>query len=116
MHQIRANGSMLLGSNVTVIPSVAAKAKARDIAGIENFLPTAMDGIYSATPLVTTEGIKKVDVFNKFFDGQELDKVLSDLHARYNAALEKAKAAMDTTVRADPSSIAASLHGALVEK
>lgn len=32
------------GYGVSVIPSVAAKAKAPDIVGIENFLPTAMDG------------------------------------------------------------------------
>ncbi|GIO83276.1 bicyclomycin resistance protein [Paenibacillus faecis] len=109
------------GYGVSVIPSVAAKAKAPDIAGIENFLPTAMDGIYPATPLVATEGrvegTKKVDVFNKFiFDGQDLDKVLSDLNARYNAALEKAKAAGDTTIGADPSFNAANLQGSLVEK
>ncbi|MMZ63008.1 hypothetical protein D1872_252410 [compost metagenome] len=58
-----------------------------------------------------------MDVFNKFiFDGQDLDKVLSDLNARYNAALEKAKAAGDTTIGADPSFNAANLQGSLVEK
>ncbi|WP_334071397.1 MULTISPECIES: sugar ABC transporter substrate-binding protein [Paenibacillus] len=109
------------GYGVSVIPSVAAKAKAPDIAGIENFLPTAMDGIYPATPLVATEGrvegTKKVDVFNKFiFDGQDLDKVLSDLNTRYNAALEKAKAAGETTIGADSGFNAANLQGSLVEK
>ncbi|RRJ66087.1 sugar ABC transporter substrate-binding protein [Paenibacillus oralis] len=109
------------GYGISVIPSVSAKAKAPDIAGIENFLPTSLDGIYPATPLVATEGrvegAKKVDVFNKFiFDGQNLDKVLSDLNARYNAALEKAKAAGDTTIEADSGFNAANLQGSLVEK
>ncbi|MEK4061352.1 MULTISPECIES: hypothetical protein [Paenibacillus] len=109
------------GYGVSVIPSVAAAAKAPDIPGIENFLPTKFDAIYPATPLVTTEGrlegTKKVDVFNKYiFDGGDLDKELQDLNTRYNAALEKAKAAGDTTVEAQPDFSSASLQGSLASK
>lgn len=40
---------------------------------------------------------------------------MSDLNTRYNAALEKAKAAGDT-IEADPGFNAANLQGSLVEK
>ncbi|MNO28728.1 putative ABC transporter substrate-binding protein YesO [compost metagenome] len=109
------------GYGVSVIPSVAAVAKAPDIAGIEAFLPTKLDGIYPATPMVITEGrlegLKKVDVFNKYiFDGGDLDKELQDLNTRYNAALEKAKAAGDTNIEAQPDFNAGSLQGSLAGK
>ncbi|MBW4082091.1 ABC transporter substrate-binding protein [Paenibacillus sp. S150] len=109
------------GYGVSVIPSVAAAAKAPDIAGIEDFLPTKLDAIYPATPLIITEGrlegTKKVDVFNKYiFDGGDLDKELQDLNTRYNAALEKAKAAGDTDIEAQPDFNAGSLQGSLADK
>ncbi|WP_151733563.1 ABC transporter substrate-binding protein ['Paenibacillus yunnanensis' Narsing Rao et al. 2020] len=109
------------GYGVSVIPSVAAAAKAPDIPGIEYFLPTAYDGIYPATPIVITEGrlegMKKVDVFNRYiFGGGDLDKELEDLNARYNAALEKAKAAGDTTIEAQPDFDAGSLQKSLSDK
>lgn len=109
------------GYGLSVIPSVAATAKAPDIAGIEHFLPTANDGIYPATPLIITEGrvegMKKVDIFNRYiFAGGDLDKDIADLNARYNAALEKAKAAGDTSIEAKPDFNAADLQGSLAEK
>ncbi|OKP99697.1 ABC transporter substrate-binding protein [Paenibacillus sp. P46E] len=109
------------GYGVSVIPSVAAVAKAPDIAGIEAFLPTKLDGIYPATPMVITEGrlegMKKVDVFNKYiFAGGDLDKELQDLNTRYNAALEKAKAAGDTDIAAQPDFSSVSLQGSLADK
>ncbi|GGF96990.1 bicyclomycin resistance protein [Paenibacillus albidus] len=109
------------GYGVSVIPSVAAVAKAPDIPGIEHFLPTADDGIYPATPLVITEGrlegTKKVDVFNRYiFDGGDLDKEIADLNTRYNAALDKAKAAGDTAIEAQPDFNAGALQGSLVAK
>ncbi|WP_049894927.1 hypothetical protein [Paenibacillus antibioticophila] len=86
------------GYGVTVIPSVAAKAKAPDIVGIENFLLTAMDGIYPATPLVATESASKarrksMSSTNSFLTGRIWTRYLSDLNARYNAALEKVRGA-----------------------
>ncbi|WP_042200205.1 ABC transporter substrate-binding protein [Paenibacillus camerounensis] len=107
------------GYGVSVIPSVAAAAKAPDIAGIEYFLPTKFDGIYPATPFGATEGrlegTKKMDVFNRYiFTGGDLDKEIQDLNTRYNAALEKAVAAGDTTVEAQPDFSAADLQGSLV--
>ncbi|WP_405173820.1 extracellular solute-binding protein [Paenibacillus sp. FSL H8-0260] len=108
------------GYGVSVIPSVATVAKAPDIAGIENFLPTKLDGIYPATPMVISEGrlegLKKVDVFNRYiFGGGDLDKELQDLNTRYNAALEKAKAAGDTDIEAQPDFDAGSLQGSLAK-
>ncbi|AIQ32911.1 MULTISPECIES: ABC transporter substrate-binding protein [unclassified Paenibacillus] len=109
------------GYGVSVIPSVAAAAKAPDIPGIEDFLPTKYDGIYPATPFTATEGrlegTKKMDVFNRYiFTGGDLDKDLQDLNTRYNAALDKAKAAGDTTIEAQPDFSAASLQGSLVKE
>lgn len=66
------------GYGVSVIPSVAAAAKAPD--------------------------------------GGDLDKELSDLNVRYNAALVKAKAAGDTTVEANPEFNALDLQGSLTTK
>ncbi|MNC42468.1 Bacterial extracellular solute-binding protein [compost metagenome] len=108
------------GYGVSVIPSVATVAKAPDIAGIEDFLPTKLDGIYPATPMVISEGrlegLKKVDVFNRYiFGGGDLDKELQDLNTRYNAALEKAKAAGDTDIEAQPDFDAGSLQGSLAK-
>lgn len=108
------------GYGVSVIPSVAAKAKAPDIQGIEYFLPTKYDGIYPATPLVSTEGrlegTKKADVFNRYiFSGGDLDAMLQDLNTRYNAALDKARAAGDTQIQAQPDFSAASLQGSLAK-
>jgi len=109
------------GYGVSVIPSVSKKAKAPEIPGIEYFLPTNEDGIYPATPLSVTEGrlegTTKADVFNQYiFDGGDLDQVLADLSARYNAALEKAKAAGDTDIEAQPDFDSADLQGSLTKK
>jgi len=110
------------GFGVSVLPSVNAAAKAPDIPSIEGFLPTKLDAIYPASPLVITEGrlegAKKSDVFNQYiFDSSEmdLDAAIADLNARYNAAFEKAKAAGDTNISADPSFNAANLQGTLAE-
>ncbi|NMO97048.1 ABC transporter substrate-binding protein [Paenibacillus lemnae] len=109
------------GNGVSVIPSVAAKAGAPDIAGIEYFLPTNEDAIYPANPTGVTEGrvegVKKGDIFNKFiFSGGDLDKDLADLNARYNAALEKARAAGDTNVQPMPDFNPGDLKGTLVKE
>lgn len=110
------------GYGVSVIPSVNASAKAPDIPSIEGFLPTKLDAIYPASPLVITEGrlegTKKSDVFNKFiFDSSEmdLDQAIEDLNNRYNAAFEKAKVAGDTKISATPDFDAAKLQGTLSE-
>lgn len=110
------------GYGVSVLPSVNAKAKAPNVPSIEGFLPTKFDAIYPATPIVITEGrvegMKKSDVFTKYiFDPSEmnLDQAIEDLNKRYNAALEKSKAAGDTKAAADPSFDAAKLQGSLAK-
>lgn len=108
------------GYGISVIPSVAATAGKPEIPGIEYFLPTAYDGIYPATPMGVTEGrvegTKKGDVFNRYiFEGGDLDSQLEDLNVRYNAALEKAKAAGDTTIEAQPDFNASSMQKSLAE-
>ncbi|MNY69069.1 hypothetical protein D3C86_2069440 [compost metagenome] len=58
-----------------------------------------------------------MDVFNRYiFTGGDLDKEIQDLNTRYNAALEKAIAAGDTTVEAQPDFSAANLQGSLVKE
>ncbi|UQZ34010.1 ABC transporter substrate-binding protein [Paenibacillus sp. PK3_47] len=108
------------GYGVSVIPSVAAAAKAPAIPGIEGFLPTQYDGIYPATPLIISEGrlegTNRADIFNRYiFAGGDLDKEIEDLNTRYNAALEKAIAAGDTTIEAQSDFDAASLQGSLAQ-
>jgi len=110
------------GYGVSVLPTVNAVAKAPDVPSIEGFLPTKLDAIYPASPLVITEGrlegAKKSDVFNQYiFDSAEmnLDEAIEDLNARYNAAFEKAKTAGDTNIAAMPDFDAAKLQGTLAE-
>jgi multiple sugar transport system substrate-binding protein len=108
------------GYGVSVLPSVNAKAKAPDIPSIEGFLPTKLDAIYPASPVVITEGrlegVKMIDVFNKYiFDGGNLDQAIEDLNKRYNAALDKAKAAGDTKIAPKPDFDSSKLQGTLAK-
>lgn len=108
------------GYGISVLPSVNAKAKAPDVPGIEGFLPTKYDAIYPAAPIIISEGRlegpKKSDVFMKYIlNGGNLDEAIQDLNKRYNAALEKAKAAGDTKVKAIPDFDAGKLQGTLAK-
>jgi multiple sugar transport system substrate-binding protein len=108
------------GYGISVIPTVNAKAKAPDIPSVEGFLPTKADAIYPASPMVISEGrlegVKMVDVFNKYiFSGGNLDQDIEDLNKRYNAALDKAKAAGDTKIAAKPDFDSSKLQGTLAK-
>lgn len=58
--------------------------------------------------------MKWAEAFSAYvFTGGDLDAVIKDLDARYNAALEKSKAAGLTKVTADPSFDSSKLQGKL---
>lgn len=100
------------GFGISMVPSVAEKAKAPDIAGIEGFLPNKSDGVWPISPAVNVTGAKYYDEFFKYMlEGGDLDKIIQDLNKRYNEALAKAVAAGEVTVKADPGFDPAQLAG-----
>ncbi|WP_235941750.1 ABC transporter substrate-binding protein [Paenibacillus puerhi] len=106
------------GYGVSILPHITANAKQGELPGMEGFVPTAFDAIYPAAPTYTVEGkvegVKKSDAFTKYMiQGGDLDQVIADLNTRYNAALDKVKAAGDTKAKADPSFDSAKLQGTL---
>ncbi len=108
------------GFGISVIPSVNAQAKVPDVPSIQGFLPTKLDGIYPAAPIIISEGRlegpKKSDVFMKYIiTGGDIDQITQDLSNRYNAALEKAKAAGDTKAAPIPDFDAGKLQGTLAK-
>lgn len=108
------------GFGISIVPDVNAVAKKPSIPGIEGFLPTKFDALYAPTPLSVTEakveGIKSGNAITKYMlDGGNVDQMLSDLTTRYNAALEKARAAGDTKIKANPSFDPNKLQGSLAK-
>lgn len=108
------------GFGVSILPHITATAKKANIPGIEGFNPTKYDAIYPAAPTLIieskVEGMKKSDALTKYMiQGGDLDQVIKDLNARYNAALEKAKASGDTQAKADPAFDSAKLQGTLAK-
>ncbi|WP_440118294.1 ABC transporter substrate-binding protein [Paenibacillus sp. QZ-Y1] len=106
------------GYGISLIPAVLSSEKKPNIPGIEGFLPKRYDAIFPANPSVVTEssleGTKWSDAFSIFvFTGGDLDGVIKDLDTRYNASLEKTKAAGLTKIAADPSFDSSKLQGKL---
>ncbi|MDQ0170895.1 ABC transporter substrate-binding protein [Paenibacillus tundrae] len=106
------------GYGISLIPAVLSSGKKPSIPGIEGFLPKRYDAIFPANPGVVTEssleGTKWTDAFSIFvFTGGDIDNVIKDLDSRYNAALEKTKAAGLTNISADPSFDSSKLQGKL---
>jgi multiple sugar transport system substrate-binding protein len=108
------------GFGISIVPDVTASAKKPTMPGIDGFLPTKFDGLYAPAPTgvaeAKVEGMKTGDSVLKYMlNGGDLDKVLSDLTTRYNAALEKARAAGDTKSKADPNFDPSKLQGSLAK-
>ncbi|PQP82416.1 ABC transporter substrate-binding protein [Paenibacillus sp. PCH8] len=106
------------GYGISLIPAVLSSEKKPSIPGIEGFLPKRYDAIFPANPSVVTEssleGTKWSDAFSIFvFTGGDIDGVIQDLDKRYNASLEKTKAAGLTKMAADPSFDSSKLQGKL---
>lgn len=108
------------GFGISIVPDVNAVAKKPTTPGIEGFLPTKFDALYAPTPLNVTdtkvEGMKYGNAIIKYMlEGGDLDKILNDLTTRYNAGLEKARAAGDTKTKANPSFDPNKLQGSLAK-
>jgi multiple sugar transport system substrate-binding protein len=108
------------GFGISIVPDVNATAAKPTIPGIEGFLPSKLDALYSPSPLSATEGkvegTKTGNAIIKFIlEGGDADNMLKDLTTRYNAALQKAKDAGDTKVKADPSFNPGALQGTLAK-
>ncbi|MDP9698835.1 multiple sugar transport system substrate-binding protein [Paenibacillus intestini] len=106
------------GYGISLIPAVLSSDKKPSIPGIEGFLPKKYDAIFPANPSVITEssleGMKWAEAFSAYvFTGGDLDGVIKDLNTRYNAALEKSKAAGLTKIAADPAFDSSKLQGKL---
>ncbi|RXZ81050.1 sugar ABC transporter substrate-binding protein [Paenibacillaceae bacterium] len=91
------------GFGISVVPSIAEKAKQPDINGMEGFLVGEHDSMWPVSPSVTPEGANYGDIFFKYMiDGGDLDAIVQDLNARYNVALEKAVEKGEVTAVPDP--------------
>ncbi|GIO41348.1 ABC transporter substrate-binding protein [Paenibacillus apis] len=92
------------GFGISIVPSIAEKAKNPDTPGMEGFLVGEHDSLWPVTPNITPEGANYGDAFFKYIlDGGDLQAVVSDLNARYNDALSKAVEKGDVKVSPDPS-------------
>lgn len=108
------------GFGISIVPDVNAVASKPTIPGIEGFLPSKFDALYAPTPISVTEakveGMKTGNVILKYMmEGGDADKILNDLTARYNAALEKARTAGDTKTQANPDFDPNKLQGSLAK-
>ena len=108
------------GFGISIVPDVNAVAKKPTIPGIEGFLPSKFDALYAPTPISVTEakveGNKLGNAILKYMiEGGDVEKMLSDLTTRYNAGLEKARAAGDTKTKANPSFDPNKLQGSLAK-
>ncbi len=91
------------GFGISVVPSIAAKAKQPDIKGMDGFLVGEHDSMWPVSPSVTPEGANYGDAFFKYMmTGGDLDAIVQDLNARYNDALDKAAEKGEATAAPDP--------------
>ena len=84
------------GYGIVVIPSVAEKAKAPDMAGMDGFaMSTDLDKIWPVRPDtagLSVEGKNAYDTYASIILGAiDMEQGLSELTERYNAALDKAE-------------------------
>jgi multiple sugar transport system substrate-binding protein len=104
------------GQGITLVPSVTASGKKPSGDNIEGFLPNKYDAIWPVSPTVKQEGLAFPDVFARIYlDNSDIDKALADLNTRYNAALEKERAAGTVKLKADPSFDPAKLQGTVAK-
>ncbi|WP_339296428.1 extracellular solute-binding protein [Paenibacillus sp. FSL W7-1279] len=93
------------GLGILSVEAIAAKARKPDIDGITSFFPGEYDGIWPASPQgFKPKGKEWEDEFVKFIMiGGDLDSLVEDLNARYNAALDQERAAGRVDMKAIPS-------------
>lgn len=79
------------GFGLSVVPSIAEKAKVPEVKGMEGFLVGDQDAIWPVSPNVTPEGANYADALFKYMiSGGDLNAIVQDLNTRYNDALAKA--------------------------
>jgi len=105
------------GQGISIVPSVLAQAKQPDAPNIEGFFPTKYDTVWPVAPQVNPEGLTTPNVYaNYILGGGDLDKLLEDLGARYNAALDKGKSSGAIKINPMPDFDPISLQGVMSEK
>jgi multiple sugar transport system substrate-binding protein len=91
------------GFGISVVPSIAEKAKNPDIKGMEGFLVGEHDSLWPVSPAVAPEGANYGDVFFKYMlTGGDIKAITADLNTRYNAALTKAVEKGEAKVAPNP--------------
>lgn len=91
------------GFGISVVPSIAEKAKNPDIKGMEGFLVGEHDSLWPASPTVSPEGATYADAFFKYMlTGGDAAAIATDLNTRYNAALAKAVEKGEYTIAPNP--------------
>ncbi|WP_162939143.1 ABC transporter substrate-binding protein [Paenibacillus lautus] len=92
------------GLGILSVESIAKKANKPDIEGIAGFIPGDYDGIWPASPQgFKPKGREWEDEFVKYImNGGDLDRLVEDLNARYNAALDQERAAGRVNMQAIP--------------
>ncbi|EGG36059.1 hypothetical protein [Paenibacillus sp. HGF5] len=92
------------GLGILSVESIAKKAKRPDIEGFDGFIPGDYDGIWPASPQgFKPKGMEWEDEFVKYIMiGGDLDRLVEDLNARYNAALDQERAAGRVNMQAIP--------------
>lgn len=93
------------GLGILSVDAIAAKARKPDIEGITSFFPGDYDGIWPASPQgFKPKGREWEDEFVKYIMiGGDLERLVEDLNERYNAALDRERAAGRVNIQAIPS-------------
>ncbi len=92
------------GFGIAIVPSIAAVAKDPDLPGMSGFLVGEHDSLWPAAPVVSPEGANYGDAFFKYMlTGGDVQAIVDDLNARYNAALDAAVAKGELKVEPNPS-------------
>jgi multiple sugar transport system substrate-binding protein len=100
------------GFGISVVPSIAAKAKNPNIPGMEGFLVGKFDSFWPVAPNVSPEGANYADAYFKFMlTGGDVKAITDDLNTRYNAALAKAVEKGEVKVTPDPAFDPSKLQG-----
>jgi multiple sugar transport system substrate-binding protein len=104
------------GLGVSAVPAVASKASKPAIKNVDGFMLTKYDALWPLPPVVNIQGLDYGSALLKYMleGGGSLDTVIEDLNTRYNAALEKAVAAGEVKVTADPSFDPLKLQGTML--
>lgn len=101
---------------ISAVPDVIAIANKPSFPNMDLFVPNKYDAMFPVVPTVTPEGKNLGDEALKYIlEGGDAAKIMADVSARYNAALEKARQAGSTTNKAMPDFDAKKLQGTMAK-